>query len=94
MRSVIQAIYLVRRRVFGWLRIRTRGVKVMLFNDDGELLLIRNSYGNRALFVLPGGGIHRRETPEAAACREVREELGLDVRELALVGNYQSRLDF
>lgn len=88
MRALIQAAYAVRRRVVGLLRIRTRGVKVMLFNEQGELLLIRNSYGNRELFVLPGGGIGRREAPEAAAAREVREELGIAVREIALAGIY------
>ena len=62
----------------------------MVFNDAGEILLIRNSYGNSALFVLPGGGIRRRENPEDAALREVREEVGLQVAELTLVGIYES----
>jgi ADP-ribose pyrophosphatase YjhB (NUDIX family) len=90
MRLVIQTAYAIRRRLFGWLRIRTRGVKVMLFNAAGELLLIRNSYGERSLFVLPGGGIGRREGPEAAAKREIREELSMDVGDLTLLGVYQS----
>jgi 8-oxo-dGTP pyrophosphatase MutT (NUDIX family) len=90
MRALVQAAYVIRRRILALLRLRTRGVKVMLFNDEGELLLIRNSYGDRDLFVLPGGGIGPLETPEAAGAREVREELGIDIRELALLGVYQS----
>ena len=90
MRALVQAAYAIRRRILALLRLRTRGVKVMLFNDEGELLLIRNSYGNRDLFVLPGGGIGPFETPEAAGAREVREELGIDARELAFLGVYQS----
>ena len=62
----------------------------MVFNAKGELLLIRNSYGRRHLFVLPGGGIKRGESPEAAARREVKEEVGLDVPALALRSVHQS----
>src|SRR4051812_31120120 len=62
----------------------------MLFNEAGELLLIRNSYGDCGLFVLPGGGVGRRENPEAAAVREVREELGVQAREISLIATYQS----
>jgi 8-oxo-dGTP pyrophosphatase MutT (NUDIX family) len=62
----------------------------MLFNDAGEILLIRNSYGKRCAFVLPGGGIGRRESPEAAANREVHEELGVAVSELDLIGTFRS----
>ncbi|MEA2999788.1 MAG: hypothetical protein QOK17_1621 [Sphingomonadales bacterium] len=90
MRIVLQIAYRLRRHLLARLRLRTRGVKVMVFNRRGELLLIRNSYGNRNLFVLPGGGIGRRETPLAAAAREVREETGLETRALELVGVYVS----
>lgn len=90
MRTLIQFIYAVRRRLLGWLRIRTHGVKVMLFNAVGELLLIRNSYGDRRTFVLPGGGVGRNEGPREAAEREVREELNIGVRDLTLVATYQS----
>jgi len=89
-RALVQLAYIIRRRVLALLRIRTRGVKVMLFNDAGELLLIRNSYGDRHLFVLPGGGVGRRETPKAAAAREVREELGVEARELSLIATFES----
>lgn len=79
-----------RRLVLRLFRIRTRGVKAMVFNARGELLLVRNAYGNSHLFVLPGGGIARGEDPAAAAAREVREETGLEVRALELVGEYFS----
>lgn len=94
MRALVQAAYGLRRRVLAWLRIRTRGVvKVMLFSESGELLLIRNSYGNRDLYVLPGGGVGRHETPEEAALREVREELGAGIEELSFVGRYRSGVE-
>jgi ADP-ribose pyrophosphatase YjhB (NUDIX family) len=91
MRTLIQVGYRARRLFLRLLRIRTRGVKVMVFNRVGELLLVRNSYGDTQAFVLPGGGIGRREPPEAAAAREVREETGLDIAELRFVAAYGSR---
>jgi 8-oxo-dGTP pyrophosphatase MutT (NUDIX family) len=93
MRALIQIGFIVRRMFLALFRIRTRGVKVMVFNTAGELLLIRNSYGKRHLFVLPGGGIHRSETPETAARREVREEVGLSLERLEPRGTYFSRAE-
>jgi 8-oxo-dGTP diphosphatase len=44
---------------------------------EGRILLVRSSY--RRGWSLPGGGLHRGETPLAAALREAREELALDL---------------
>lgn len=40
--------------------------------------------------VLPGGGVSRRESPAAAAAREILEELGLEVRDVEPVWTYKS----
>jgi 8-oxo-dGTP pyrophosphatase MutT (NUDIX family) len=85
-----QSAYRLQRRLWKLRRPRTRGVKVMLFNDAGELLLIRNSYGRSDLFVLPGGGVRPFEAPAAAARREVREELGCTAESLTLVSTHYS----
>lgn len=62
---------------------------------DQKLLLLRASY--RAEWTLPGGGIARGETPEAAARRELFEEIGLVAETLIPVGNvrgiWDGRLD-
>ena len=84
----MQILYRVRKTAFRVFRVRTRGAKVMVFNPAGELLLIRNSYGRTHLWVLPGGGIGRRETPEAAGAREVKEEVGLEATELTRVSEH------
>jgi ADP-ribose pyrophosphatase YjhB (NUDIX family) len=89
----MQTAFAVRRLLLRWLRIRTRGVKVMLFNKRGELLLVRHNYGNTGVWLIPGGGIKRKESPEAAAVREVHEELGVDARELVLVSVHVSRAE-
>ncbi|HEX4738020.1 MAG TPA: NUDIX domain-containing protein [Allosphingosinicella sp.] len=90
MRWLLKRLYPLQRALWRRLRPRTRGVKVMLFNARGELVLIRNSYGRSDLFLLPGGGVRPFETPEAAARREIREELGIDIEEVTLRSTHLS----
>jgi 8-oxo-dGTP pyrophosphatase MutT (NUDIX family) len=80
----------LRRRLWALLRLRTRGVKVMLFDPEGALLLVRHGYGRSDLYLLPGGGIQMFEPPERAARREIREELGCGVDGLVLVSTHFS----
>jgi 8-oxo-dGTP pyrophosphatase MutT (NUDIX family) len=64
-----------------WWRIRTPtadGVKCVV-RDGGDVVYVRHTYGDREAWELPGGGIKREEEPRAAAAREAREELGVDV---------------
>ncbi len=55
---------------------RGRGVKCLL-THEGELVLVRHTYGPRDRWTVPGGGVHRREALVHAAAREMSEELGL-----------------
>lgn len=66
------------------------GVKVMAFDGDGRLLLVRHSYGRSDLWMLPGGAIDKGEEAEAAAARELKEETALDAINLTLFGQYLS----
>lgn len=54
------------------------GVRVVVFDGRGHVLLVRHSYGRRAWY-LPGGGAKRHENLAEAAARELREETGVDV---------------
>jgi ADP-ribose pyrophosphatase YjhB (NUDIX family) len=66
-------------------RGRGRGVKCILTHQD-EVLLVRHTYGQRKLWLLPGGVARRGEPPLQTAAREMREELAvadLDWHELA-----------
>ncbi len=54
----------------------THGVKCVLAHGDA-VVLVRHTYGPRRVWQLPGGGLHRRESPLAAASREMHEELGI-----------------
>ena len=91
--AAIQFLYRCRRLALRILRLKTRGVKVMVFNGTGELLLVRNAYGRSHLFVLPGGGIGRSETTAHAAAREVREETGVTAAALAPVSIHLSQAE-
>lgn len=65
----------------------------MAFNPAGELLLIRNTYGRSHLFMLPGGGIERRESPAEAAARELAEETGIRAERLEARSTHHSRAE-
>lgn len=68
-------------------RPRTVGVRGIITDADGCILLVRHSYGDRRWF-LPGGGGHDHETITTALRREIREETGLEVLPTRLVGAY------
>lgn len=60
----------------------------MVRDEAGRILFVRHTYGDRDAWELPGGGVHRDEDDVAAARREAREELGIDLdrwRELGAI---------
>jgi len=76
-----------------WLLIRPQlsGVKCVL--TDGErVLLVRHTYGHRG-WDLPGGSVKRGEAPEAAARREMNEELGLSIDNWQSLGEFALTID-
>lgn len=63
---------------------------VVLRDSTDRLLTVRKSGTSR--FMLPGGKPELGESPEEAAVRECREELGvqLDIRQLRLLGSWRA----
>ena len=55
------------------------GVRVIVLDEEGRMLMVRQHHENRDIWMVPGGNIENGETSEAAAVREVMEETGLDV---------------
>ena len=80
----IEIAYWLQRKLWRLVRPSTTGVKVLLFDPDGTIALIRNAYGRSDLYVLPGGGVRLFERPQVAAVREIQEELGLEAIEVVL----------
>jgi 8-oxo-dGTP diphosphatase len=63
------------------------GAAAVIFDGQGRVLLVRQSYGRRA-WELPGGGRRPKESLEQAVRREVREEIGAEVTTAELRGVY------
>ena len=55
----------------------TVGAICVIERSDGRIALIQQRYRER--WGLPGGLLARGESPESAARREVREEIGVDI---------------
>jgi 8-oxo-dGTP diphosphatase len=63
-------------------------VGAIITDAAGRLLLIRRGHEpGRGLWSVPGGRVEPGETDEQAVIREVREETGLAVRTVRLVGS-------
>ena len=50
------------------------GVRVIVFDDDDRLLMIRQHHEDRDIWMVPGGGIEEGETAVETAVREMKEE--------------------
>ncbi|NJE02308.1 NUDIX hydrolase [Thermococcus sp. JdF3] len=61
---------------------------VVILYGDGVVLIKRKHEPFKDHYALPGGFVEYGETVEEAALREAREETGLDVRLIRLVGVY------
>ena len=58
-----------------------------LIDKDGRVLVAQRPEGKpmAGLWEFPGGKVKEGETPEFALCREIEEELGIEVRECCFV---------
>jgi len=69
------------------------GVAALVFNNSGQVLLVKNSY--RRGWYLPGGGVNKKETVLEAIKRELAEEVNITcLKEPTLYsGPYLSGID-
>ncbi len=75
----------------------TAGVIGVVFNKQGQVLLVEHVFHPYAPWGLPGGWVDRREAPSEAVIRELHEELQLSVTlgSLLLVEvDFGNHLDF
>lgn len=61
------------------------GVGGLVMNDKNEILTVKQLFGSRVLWKLPGGYVEPGEDLPAAAIREVEEETGIKTNFLACI---------
>lgn len=68
-----------------WFPVFPVAIIALVYNDDGEVLLLRQNYISTKFHNLVSGYIVPGEDAETCAVREIKEETGLDVDTLRLV---------
>ncbi|MBX7527670.1 NUDIX domain-containing protein [Qipengyuania vesicularis] len=90
-RLALKIGYKVRRRARAVTGTTRDGVSIIGRDFDGQVLLVRHSYGPQEWYF-PGGGIADGEAPENAARRELLEETGCEIEGMKLVGVIEEEL--
>lgn len=78
-----------------WWRIRrpmTLGVRGLVCDDHGRVLLVRHTYADGWHF--PGGGVEHGESALDALLREAAEEGGVEATHARLLGFYSNHIRF
>lgn len=84
MNALVSFAHPLRKIYWHIFRPKTFGVKVVIYTPDRtKVLLVQHRYGSGQL-MLPGGAIERGEPEEAAARREVIEELNVEIDDVRL----------
>lgn len=87
---ILKPLYRLHVRLF---RPLTLGVRAIILDDEGRVLLVRHSYVDG--WYLPGGGVERGETALSAVTREIDEEAGIllkageRLQQLGLFANFR-----
>lgn len=72
------------RKLIGHRKFIHPGARIIVENEEGQILMIRRrDNGN---WGLPAGGLEENETIQDCIIREVKEETGLDILELKVIG--------
>lgn len=77
-RLALRLAHGVRKRWWRLTGARLTGCCIVAFDDQGQVMLVRHSYGSDA-WTFPSGAVRRREDPLAAALREFSEEVGCTI---------------
>ncbi len=86
------AIHLLRAYWY-FARPRTIGVKCVIVRGN-RVILVRHNYGKTDRWTVPGGKVKNGEPPEAAAKREMHEELGIVIADLRRIGTHYTEHEY
>lgn len=68
------------------------GVKCIIRNGD-KILFVRLGYSHK-VWTIPGGRVDKNETPEQTVRREVKEEVGITLGDIEMIGEYVSTREY
>lgn len=71
----------------------TGGVRVLILDETGRMLMVKQHHEDKDIWMVPGGGIEDGEGARQAAVREVKEETGLDIQVSRLVWHVEEVSD-
>lgn len=71
--------------------MKINGVLGIIINQDKKILLVKRS--DIPLWTIPGGNVEKSETSKQAIVREIKEEIGINIKIIKTVG-YHERKDF
>lgn len=72
-------------------KVRPAVVDAVIINEGKILLSRRDTDPYRGYWVLPGGFVEMNETTEQAAVREAKEETGIKIEVLGIIGVYSDK---
>ncbi|MBV7258075.1 NUDIX hydrolase [Erythrobacter crassostreae] len=90
-RALMPTAHKLRHRWRIWRGTPIEAVSVVVTNLNGDVLLLRHSYGPK-VWALPGGGLKPGEDPAECARREVMEELSVKVTNVQSLGTIAEEL--
>ena len=93
LKTLIKILQPIRRLYWRIFQPTTQGVRAILVNHNGQILLVRHSYQDG--WYLPGGQVHKKEAYESALRRELEEELGVsEITHMEKLGEYANTYEY
>lgn len=87
---LVRLVHRLRIAALAVRRPLTLGVRLLVRDEAGRVLLIRHSYVDG--WHMPGGGVGKGESIQAAGLRELREEVGLIAEGVPRLVSFHARL--